>query len=248
MEFVERFIDADDERLRILDAGSGAPLIVLADEMAAEPGLAESILAEASRVIVVGVPAGSPRHAGATLATAIEALGVAQPAVLASSLAAPVALWLAIDHPERVRSLVLESPLAFSAHVPSLAGSAADEWRRAFNAHPERKSGSSLADPAVFATYARQRLGPTQDATFFATLTAFDPPVLTLFGTRDPLAGVELGRFYKTLFPNAWFVMVYDAAHDIRGDRPEAFADAVGDFLRRGAQFAVGERSSRLHR
>ena len=27
---------------------------------------------------------------------------------------------------------------------------------------------------------------------------------------------------------------VYDAAHDIQCDRPEAFADVVGDFLERG--------------
>jgi len=246
MEFVERFIDAGGERLRILDAGNGAPLIVLADAMTAEPGLAESILAEGSRVIVVAVPAGSPRHAGARLARAIEALGVAQPALLASSLSAPIALWLAIDHPERIRSLVLESPLAFSAHVSTLASRPDDDWPRSFNAHGERKTVAP-PDGAAFATLARQRIAPAQDASFAQKLAGFDPPVLTLFGTRDPLAGVELGRFYKNLFPNSWFLMVYDAAHDIRGDRPEAFADAVGDFLRRGAQFAVGERSSRLN-
>jgi pimeloyl-ACP methyl ester carboxylesterase len=72
--------------------------------------------------------------------------------------------------------------------------------------------------------------------------------VLVLFGTQDTLAPVEYGRFYKTLLPNAWFLMVYDAAHDISGDRPEAYAEAVGDFLRRGAQFTVSDRSSRLNR
>lgn len=247
MEFVERFIEAGGERLRSLEAGSGAPLVVLADEMTGEPGLAESILAEGSRVIVVAVPVGSARHASATLAEAIAALGVVQPAVLASSLAASIALWLAIDHPERVRSLVLESPLAFSPHLSSLAAGAANDWPHCFNAHPERKPTAAPA-AAAFAARAHERIAPAQDAIFAQKLAGFDPPVLALFGTRDPLAGVELGRFYKNLFPNAWFLMLYNAAHDIRGDRPEAFADAVGDFLRRGAQFAVGERSSRLHR
>jgi len=246
MEFVERFIDAGSERLRVLEAGSGALLVVLADAMAAEPGLAESILAEGSRVIVIAAPTGPSQRASATLAAAIAALGLAQPAVLASSLAAPIALWLAIDHPERVRSLLLESPLAFSSHLSTLV-SHADDWPHCFNAHGERKTGTPPA-AAAFATLARQRIAPAQDASFAQKLATFDPPVLTLFGTRDPLAPVELGRFYKNLFPNAWFLMVYDAAHDIRGDRPEAFADAVGDFLRRGAQFVVGERSSRLHR
>ena len=32
---------------------------------------------------------------------------------------------------------------------------------------------------------------------------------------------------------------VYDAAHDIANDRPEMFADVVGDFIRRGMNFVV---------
>ena len=119
---------------------------------------------------------------------------------------------------------------------------------KAFNAHPERKLAPTTPDAAAFAQRAKIRIDAAQDAAFAQKLAACDAPVLALFGTRDTLAPVELGRFYKTLLPNAWFLMVYDAAHDIGGDRPEAFAEAVGDFLRRGAQFAISDRSSRLNR
>jgi len=248
MEFVERFIDADGERLRLLEAGAGAPLIVLADTVTGEPGLAETILALTFRVIVVGAPAGPPQRASATLAAVIDALDAAPAAVLASSLAAPLVLWLAIERAELIRTIVLESPLAFSPHAATLAARSDGGWRHDFNAHPERKSMAITPNIAAIRALAKQRLGPAQDEIFAGKLAAFDSPVLALFGTRDPLAPVELGRVYKNLFPNAYCLMVYDAAHDIRGDRPEAFAEAVGDFLRRGAQFTVGERSARLHR
>lgn len=245
--FVERLIDAGGERMRVREAGQGEPLLVLCDDAGAEPGIAESILAKARRVIMVELP-GPPRHAGAALAAVIAALQYEQVALLASSLTTPAALWLAIEFPERIQSIVLESPLAFSTHVPSLGGRSEEAFKRGLNAHPDRKVVLRAVHAAAFATRARQWIGPTQDQTFAEKLAAFDSPVLTLFGTRDTLTPVELGRFYKTLVPNCWFVMIYDAAHDIRGDRPEAFAEVVGDFLRRGAQFAIGERSSRLNR
>lgn len=72
-------------------------------------------------------------------------------------------------------------------------------------------------------------------------------PVLALYGTRDRVTPPELGRFYKEHLVNAWFLMVYDFGHDIAGDRPEAFADVVGDFLARGARFAFDNRSSRIN-
>ncbi len=245
--FIERFVDAGGERVRVLRAGQGHPLLVLA-EAGAAPAIADELLAETNNVIFTFVPRGTPRQAAATLAATLTALGFEQVAVLASSLAAPAALWLAIDFPARVRAMVLESPLAFAPHVLAIAGSSADEWQKAFNAHPERKVTATTPDAAAFAQRANMRVDAAQDQVFTQKLAAFDAPVLALFGTRDKLAPVELGRFYKTLFANAWFLMVYDAAHDISGDRPEAFAQAVGDFLQRGAQFTISDRSTRLNR
>jgi hypothetical protein len=40
---------------------------------------------------------------------------------------------------------------------------------------------------------------------------------------------------------------VHDAAHDIQGDRPEAFADVAGDFLARGWQFLLPEQSTLIN-
>ena len=49
------------------------------------------------------------------------------------------------------------------------------------------------------------------------------------------------GRIYRRTLPNCALVYVFDAAHDIQSDRPEAFADVVSDFVRRGMNFMVNE-------
>jgi pimeloyl-ACP methyl ester carboxylesterase len=68
-----------------------------------------------------------------------------------------------------------------------------------------------------------------------AVLAGIRVPVLALCGTRggDAGAGVALQR----LLPGAFLSFVYDAGRDIRGDRPEAFAGLVADFLTRQGRF-----------
>ena len=65
-----------------------------------------------------------------------------------------------------------------------------------------------------------------------------------LFGTRDQMIPPEMGRIYREIMPNCHFVLVYDAAHAIGADRPEAFASVVSDFLERHEQFIVTRTSA----
>jgi pimeloyl-ACP methyl ester carboxylesterase len=55
-----------------------------------------------------------------------------------------------------------------------------------------------------------------------------------------------MGRIYKQLLPNCQLLFVYDAGHAVAADRPEAFAEAVADFLERHEQYVVSRRSSVL--
>ena len=55
------------------------------------------------------------------------------------------------------------------------------------------------------------------------------------------------GRTYRRLMKNSTLQYVYSAAHDIQGDRPEAFAETVGDFLRRGMNFMINEGDGLLN-
>lgn len=88
---------------------------------------------------------------------------------------------------------------------------------------------------------------PPAPENFASLLPQLALPVLVLYGTGDRATSTEHGRGYKALLPNGWFVMVYAAGYDIANDRPEAYADLVGDFLARGARFTISEQSSRIN-
>ena len=72
-------------------------------------------------------------------------------------------------------------------------------------------------------------------------------PTLVLFGTADRLIPPSLAHLYRELLPNCHLVMVYDAAHAIDADRPEAVAEVVEDFLTHREQFLVKRTSDLIH-
>lgn len=90
-------------------------------------------------------------------------------------------------------------------------------------------------------------IGPQHDEKLADALVEMMVPTLVLFGSRDGLFGTDNGRTYARLIPQCSFQIVYDAAHDLSGDRPEAFTDVVIDFLRRGMGFNVTHRPTLLN-
>jgi pimeloyl-ACP methyl ester carboxylesterase len=47
--------------------------------------------------------------------------------------------------------------------------------------------------------------------------------------------------------PNCHLVFVYDAAHAISTDRPEAFTEVVSDFLERREAFVISRAETVIH-
>jgi pimeloyl-ACP methyl ester carboxylesterase len=72
-------------------------------------------------------------------------------------------------------------------------------------------------------------------------------PTLTVFGTEDRLIPPEFGRLYKELIPGSHLVFVYDAGHAVGAERPEAFAEVVGDFLQRHEAFVISRSDTVVH-
>jgi pimeloyl-ACP methyl ester carboxylesterase len=82
----------------------------------------DSLLARQFRVIVVEIPdlsrppgntrSQSPRDLAQTLAETIAMLGLEHYGLVSTAVSAPLALWHAIDLPQRVDALVLISPIA----------------------------------------------------------------------------------------------------------------------------------------
>jgi pimeloyl-ACP methyl ester carboxylesterase len=147
---------------------------------------------------------------------------------------------------------VLEAPIAIlpEGHEPPRDASP-EEFLKRFYAHPERMTRTAPPDAALQQKQmglVMRLLGPNRrDAELEQRMPAIQTPVLVLIGTRDGVVSAEWGREYMRLLPNCNFMLVYDAAHEIASDRPEAFASTVQDFLARGDAFVVGRRNTVLY-
>jgi pimeloyl-ACP methyl ester carboxylesterase len=120
--FTERFVQVGGVRIRYLEAGQGNPVVVLngGDGLTSSP--LNTLLARQFRVIALEIPGfgRSPRNAQSqslrdlarTLAEAVAALGLEHYGLVSTAASAPLALWQAIDLPQRVDALVLISPIA----------------------------------------------------------------------------------------------------------------------------------------
>jgi pimeloyl-ACP methyl ester carboxylesterase len=252
--FVERRVDADGFDIRYAEAGEGPPIVWFHGAGGLRISRAHELLAERHRVIAFEAPGfgDSPANdrsrtmadLAATMGAAIDALGLDRFNLSGTSFGGRLALWLAIEMPdrERLQSLVLAAPAAI------LFGPRRDATPELLYAHPERRPGGGPPPPEVIA---KQRMlvdrlvVPPRDPQLEAAMRELNVPTLVLFGSEDRITPAEYGRLYRELLPNCQFVIVYDAAHAIDGDRPEAFAAIVTDFVAYREQYVV-RRESRL--
>lgn len=258
--FVEHFVDADGFRVRYWEAGSGDPVVMFHGGGGPKFTIAQDILARKFRVLTFEMPGWGASEANTrtqnldelaeTMAQAVAATGLGQYHLLGHSIGGATALVLTLAHPDRVRQLVLEAPATFRtgnvAHSDDPAARA-----RAFRVHPERPPVFTPPGPEQRAKTGplMQRLQdrPAYDEVVAARLEKLETLTLVLFGTEDGVVSPENGAIYKKLIPNATFILVYDAAHLIQQDRPEAFADVTIDFLERGLAFLIPEVSSLIN-
>jgi len=260
MSFRECFVDADGFRIRFMEAGEGPVLIHLHGAGGLHLTPVHALLARDRRVIVFEMPgfgdsAENTRSAGmadlaSTMALAVRELGIEAFDLLGSSFGGKVALWLTALHGERVRALVLEGPAAIRpAGMQSPSGTPAQMAALLFG-HPERMQPMPELTEAV---RLKQRdlvgrlRGPDRDQALEDRMRGVEAPVLVLFGTLDRVMPPEMGRLYKTLLPNCHLVFVYDAGHSIGAERPEAFAEVVGDFLERHEAFVISRRETMIY-
>lgn len=86
-----------------------------------------------------------------------------------------------------------------------------------------------------------------RDADLERRLPSLATPTLVLCGTRDRGDAPATGRILKALLPGGHLVFVYDATDAISGDRPEAFAEVVGDFFERHEAFVISRTATVIH-
>jgi pimeloyl-ACP methyl ester carboxylesterase len=256
--FQERFVDADGFRIRYMEAGDGPPLVHLHGAGGLRLNAAHDQLARRFRVIAFEMPGfGTEENLrtrdvpelAATMAKAAQALELRQFNLLGASFGGKVALFLALQSPDLVRTLVLEAPAAIRPAGLQPASGSPEAVARLVYAHPERMPPRPAMDPAHAArmlALTKRLRGLDRDADLEGRLGGLTIPVLAVFGTRDGLIPPEMGRLYKDLIPDAHLVFVYDAGHAISAERPEAFVEVVGDFMEREDAFVISRAKTVL--
>jgi pimeloyl-ACP methyl ester carboxylesterase len=156
-----------------------------------------------------------------------------------------VALWQALQCPDKVEVLVLISPTAILPAAGPIAGAPEEMARRLF-AHPERLRGLPSVDPAIVAKEQGlvQRLaGGMHDAEAERRLGEIPCATLVLFGSEDKMVAPEAPRVYRERIPNSNLSFVYDAGHLVEAERPEALINAVSDYVDLRETFIVGRQT-----
>jgi pimeloyl-ACP methyl ester carboxylesterase len=243
-----------------MEAGQGAPLVHLhgASGLRLTPG--HDLLTRQFRVIAFEMPGfgQSPENTrtqnmpelAATIAKAVENLGIDSFNLMGTSFGGRTALWLALQQQEQVLALVLEAPAAIRPEGAQPPSGSPEEMARRLYAHPERMPQMPPPDPAVQAK-TRQLVGrlrgPDRDTNFERQLAGLSTPTLVLFGTADQIIPPDMGHLYKELIPNCHLVFVYDAGHAISTERPEAFTEVVADFLERHEAFVISRTPTVIH-
>jgi pimeloyl-ACP methyl ester carboxylesterase len=255
-EFAESFIAADGFRIRCLTAGAGDAILCLHGAGGLRLTRTHALLAAHIRVIALELPgfgASAVNERSRTLADlagtcaeALAALGLGRAVVMGHGLGASVALWLALGHKDIVRSLVLSAPDAIRLGPAAPEPAPAEARMAALHAHPERHK----PPPAVTETeraLVRRLKGPPRDPELEAKLPGLALPVLALFGTGDRISPPDAAYLYREKMPNCHVVMIYDAAHALEADRPEAVAALIADFIAREERFLVKTTSALIH-
>ena len=258
MSFADRFVEADGFEVRYAEAGEGPPLVCFHGAGGPRLTRAHELLAATHRMIAFEAPGfgtsavnertDSLPELARTLLQAIDAVGLERFNLWGQSFGGKLALWLAVQAPDRLDALVLSSPAAILIDPEPLPPP--EQMPAILHAHPERQPPAVPFPPEV---EAKQRaltgrlIGPPRDPELERAMGSLEVPTLVLFGTEDRLTPPELGRVYREILPACHLVIVYDAAHAIYADRPEAFAMLVSEFLERREEFVIRRESGLLY-
>jgi pimeloyl-ACP methyl ester carboxylesterase len=230
--FVRRGVELDGRTLRYAEAGTGDAVVCIDGRLGLRPARAHALMAAQKRVIVFDHPeGGEPRAQASAIGAALTRLGVERCDLVGHGSGSALALWLALERPDSVGAVVLLAPTALGPR-PTLSG----DLKAALFAHPERH-------PDVSPALARMPPARDGDKMLEDKVRELKLPVLALFGTEDPLAPPESADRYRAALADCNLAFVYDTAHALDLERPEAVAQWTLEFLERRDLFLVSRES-----
>lgn len=139
--------------------------------------------------------------------------------LVAQSMGGVIAVGLALRHPETVRRLVL---VATSGGI-DVAGLGAADWRADYRA----------AYPGA--------AGWISEQTVDCAIGSLRAPTLLLWGDRDPISPVAVGRRLAELIEGSVLRVIPGGTHDLALEQPDEVAAAIAAHLAIGHRTVTGE-------
>ena len=269
-QFTARYLTVEGTRIRYIDAGRGAPVVFLhglGASMYAWRNNLGAVAAAGFRVIAFDnrgfglsdkPPAPYDNAAYARLAIAfMDSLGLPDAVLVGHSMGGAIAAEVAIEHPQRVRGLVLvgsaglgtREPLLFRVVRWPVLGPAVLAFRgRGLTARllkstyfDPRKVTEADVDqyyaPVALPDYGRALRGALRQFRFDdlgGRLDRIAAPTLVLWGEEDRWAPLGLGRALAGGITRSAFLSVPHAGHSVQEEAPDEVNHLFIAFLRDG--------------
>ena len=257
VEPTTRTVGVSHLEVAYFESGSGEPLILVhggesnrLQFLGILPHLGDGIRAIAydqrdSGSTVSGEEAYSVTDLAHDLAMLIEVLGFERAHVLGTSFGGMVAMHAALDHPERIASVILvataPSTSALGQGVGEIATMSPEERREAMINGMYTPQGRA-ADPDLVERGRRvlverspeqmsRRMTSVRDHHVVDRLPEMTTRTLVLHGTDDPLAPFSGAELMAAAIPGAVLRPVQGARHGVASEFPAEVAVIVRDFL-----------------
>lgn len=189
----------------------------------------------------------------------LDSLGIASAVIVGHSMGGAIAADLAIDHPERVRALVLMNTAGAGVRLPCLlrvarwpfAGAVVTALRgrgptarvlRATYADPRKVTEQDIDQyyaPVPERRFGRALRGVLREFRFDTLLERLEratvqAPTLVIWGAEDSWIPVRQGSRIAAALPRAVFVAVPGAGHAVAEEAPAAVNRLLVEFLKQG--------------
>jgi pimeloyl-ACP methyl ester carboxylesterase len=255
----DKIADVEGIAVHYRDAGQGEETIVFLHGAGGAPPRGASfvpMLAEHHRVLVPSRPGFDDTPLGGcksfqdvtrVMAGFIRRVAGGPAHIVAQSAGATVALWLAIEHPDLVKSLTLSAPSAFQPRPPLGGGHAMPSpevlARRLYGDTPSWSPAPTEEEHARIrknaASYQQQFREEDGNAALLARLKDIKAMTLVVVAGADQVVLSDAIAPYQKNIHQCYRMVVYDSAHELPIAAAARWVNLVTDFIDRGEAFVV---------
>jgi pimeloyl-ACP methyl ester carboxylesterase len=171
----------------------------------------------------------------------MDQLGIGQASLIGHSMGGYITIELAAHYADRVDKVVLVDALALPMNRSLLRTAArlVHSLRyMPFNFIPVLVGDAFMAGPGTIIRAGREIL----QADVRDELQSIAAPAMIVWGEKDPLLPLQLGKLMKMHMPQAELCVIPGAGHNPMWDRPDDFNWTVSGFLKSTQQSAVSHQ------